>query len=201
MFPRLFTARISTPLSLRNALTIVSLCGATIFATGQASPSKSDGDQITGLMAALSSHSKTPADVLDPSLDPAERKKNLDRFSSYPYELSLVPTDALPAITEESASIPIQVHYKAEDGNSLDSSAKAEFVKQNGVWYFANFDFMGWPALLIVVLTVAVLVGISYAALVLVLRTRLAKKGMLGLNNVAKIFIPLFWPSLFRQTR
>ncbi|MGD0797456.1 MAG: hypothetical protein ABR910_07005 [Acidobacteriaceae bacterium] len=172
-----------------------------IFATGQASSSKSDGDQITGLMAALSSHSKTPADVLDPTLDPVERKKNLGHFSSSPYELNIFPTDALPAITGDSASVPIQVHYKAEDGNSLDSSATAEFVRRNGIWYFSNFAFMGWPALLLAVLFAGVFVGIGYAATVLILRTRLVKQGIVGPNSMAKMFIPFFWPSLFRQTR
>jgi hypothetical protein len=189
------------PLSLRTGLAIICLCAATISATAQASSSKSDADQIIDLMSALSSHSKTPVDVLDPTLNPAEREKNLGHFSSSRYELNLVPTDALPIITGDAASIPIQVHYKAEDGNSLDSSATAEFVRRNGVWYFSNFGFMGWPALLLVVLFAGVSVGIGYAATVLVLRTRLAKQRKVGPSSMAKMFIPFFWPSLFRQTR
>jgi hypothetical protein len=186
---------------LANQIAILSLWVATTLVFGQASSPKSDADQITGLMAALSSHSKTPADVLDPTLDPVERKKNLGHFGSSPYELNLVPTDALPAITGDSASVPIHVHYKAEDGNSLEAGATAQFVKRNDVWYFANFDFMGWPALLIVALVVTVSVGVGYAATVLVLGNRLVKQGKLGPSNMAKMFIPLFWPSLFRETR
>jgi hypothetical protein len=34
-----------------------------------------------------------------------------------------------------------------------------------------------------------------------VLRNRLVKKGQLGGRNLIKVFLPVFWPDLFRQTR
>ena len=182
-------------------LVMLGLLGVAMSLSAQAPASKSDADQITGLLSALSNHAKAPADVLDPTVNGLERDKNLGHFSSGPYELSVVPNDGAPAITGDSASVPVRVHYKAEDGNSLDASATAQFVRRNGIWYFASFDFMKWPGFLIVVLVVCVLVGIGYAATVLVLWSRLTKHGALGGANAIKMFVPLFWASLFRQTR
>ncbi|MDE1156353.1 MAG: hypothetical protein PW735_11585 [Acidobacteriaceae bacterium] len=169
--------------------------------SARAQASKSDADQITGLLAALSNHAKVPSDVLDPTLSGPERDKNLGHFSSGPYELSVIPNDGAPVITGDSASVPVRVHYKADDGNSLDASATAQFIRRNGIWYFASFDFMKWPGFLIIVLVVCVLVGIGYAATVLVLWSRLTKHGALGGANAVKMFVPLFWGSLFRQSR
>jgi len=160
----------------------------------------SDADQISSLMAALSNQSKTPGDVLDPSLNPSDRDKNLHRLSAPHYELTIVPTQGVPPVTGDSASVPIRVHFDSKDGNSLDTNATAQFVKRNGRWYFSNFNFMGWPIFLTVVLVACLLVGTGYAATVLMLRSRLGKRGRLGVNGV-KMLIPVFWPTLFRQTR
>lgn len=183
-----------------NFVVMLGVLGVAMSLVAQVPTSKSDADQITGLMAALSNHSKAPAVVLDPALSGPDREKNLSHFSATPYELSIVPNGGAPTITGDSASEPVRVHYKAEDGNSVDASETAQFVRRNGVWYFASFDFMKWPAFLIVVLVACMLVGIVYAATVLVLWNRLTKHGKLGANAV-KMFIPLFWASLFRQTR
>jgi hypothetical protein len=183
-----------------SLVAILGFLSVAMFLFAQAPTSKSDTDQITGLMADLSNHSKAPADVLDPNLSGSDRSMNLRRFSATPYELSIVPNGGTPAITGDLASVPVRVHYKAEDGNSLDASATAQFVRRNGSWYFASFDFMKWPAFLIVVLIVCILIGVGYAVVVLVLWSRLRKHGLLGANAI-KMFIPLFWSSLFRQTR
>lgn len=175
------------------------LCFAMSFSM-QGLAEQSDADQILNLMSSLSNHSKLPSEVLDPQVKGADRDKNLGQFSSSPYELSVVPTAGPPAISGDSASLPVRVHYKAEDGNSLDVSSTAQFVRRDGRWYFANFDFMKWPAFLIVILVLGILVGVGYASIVLVLRARLARQGNLGANAV-KMFIPFFWPSLFAKTR
>jgi hypothetical protein len=177
---------------------MLTLLSASLLMSAQAPTAKSDADHITDLLTALSSHSKTPVDVLDPTLSPANRDKSLGHFSLAPYELNLKP-EGDPVILGDTASVPIRVHYKAEDGNSLESSATAQFVRRNGTWYFSSFDFMGWPVILTVVLVICICVGIGYAAAVLLLRNRLAKRGPIGIN-VVKMFIPFFWPSLFRQT-
>jgi len=162
--------------------------------------SASDADQIAGLMRRLSDHSKSPSDVLDPGLSPTDREKNLHHFSAPQYELNVTPTSGIPAITGSSASVPVRVHFDGKDGNTLDASATAQFVKRNGTWYFSNFDFLSWPAFLIIVLVVGLLVGIGYAATVIVLMLKLVKHGPLGTNGI-KMFFPIFWPRLFREAR
>jgi hypothetical protein len=179
---------------------MMGILGVAVSLSAQTPTSRSDADQISALMASLSDHSKAPADVLDPSLSPSDREKNLHHFSAPHYELSLVPTQGIPVVIGDSASVPVRVHFNAEDGNSLDASATAQFVRRNGIWYFSNFNFMSWPAFLIVALVVCILVGIGYAATVLVLRSKLLKRGPLGASGI-KMFIPFFWPTLFSRTR
>jgi hypothetical protein len=183
-----------------NLVVMLSLLGLGLFLRAQVSTVTSDADQIAGLMANLSEHSKTPTAVLDPTLNPSDCQKNLGHFSASQYELSIVPTEGIPTAIGDSVSVPVRVHYRSEDGNSLDTSATAQFIRRNGIWYFSNFDFMKWPAILIIVLMVGILVGVSYAATVLILGSRLLKQGPLGINRV-KMFVPLFWPALFRQTK
>jgi len=168
--------------------------------SSQAPTSISDVDQIKELMTSLSSQAKKPADVLDPMLSAAIRKKNLGHFSASPYELNVVPDGGAPSISGDTATVPVRVHYKAEDGNSLDVSATVQFVRRGGNWYFANYDFMKWPVFLIIVLVLGISAGIAYAATVLVLWRRLTKQKTQG-ANIVKMFVPFFWPFLFRQTR
>lgn len=182
-----------------NVAVLLGLLVLTMHVSGQPSASTDTG-QITALLAGLSDRSKTPADVLDPNLDPSARAENLQRFSAPHYQLSIVPTEGVPAIEGDSASTPVRVHFDSKDGNSLDTSTTARFVKRYWTWYFSSFDFMQWPMFLILVLVGAILVGIGYAATVLVLRSKLAKEGQLGLNGV-KMFIPIYWPSLFRHAQ
>jgi hypothetical protein len=164
------------------------------------SPRSSDATQIAGLMSGLSDHSKTATEVLDPSLNPSDRDKNLSRLKDPHYELTLVSTGDIPANPGESASVPVRVHFKTENGE-IETSSTAHFIKRNNTWYFSNFDFLSFPTFLIVVIVACVLLGIAYAATVLVLRGRLVRQGQLGAANAAKIFIPIYWPALFRRTR
>jgi hypothetical protein len=184
-----------------NLIVFLGMSGAIMLLFAQIPESRRDADQIASLMAALSDRSKVPSDVLDPMLSSDDRAENLKRFSTSRYELSLVPTQPVQVLAEDSASVPIRVHYISDDGARLDANATAHFVRRNGTWYFSNFEFMEWPAFLIIVLVVGVLVAIGYATTVLVLRNRLVKKGQLGGRNLIKVFLPVFWPDLFRQTR
>jgi hypothetical protein len=177
-----------------NLMALLGLLGVAMSLSAQAPTSRSDADQITGLMAALSDHSKAPSGVLDPNLSPSDRSKNLNRLSAPNYQLSLVPEGA-PAITGDSATVPVRVHFDDKNGNTLSSTA--HFVKLGGTWYFANFNFMKWPGFLVAVLVIGILVGIAYAVTVLVLWRKLISQGQLGANAV-KMFPPIFWPSLFR---
>lgn len=187
-------------ISVSSLLIVLSILGITMAVSAQAPTSSGDVDQINNLMRSLSDHSKSPSEVLDPQLSASDRQANIKHFSAPHYELSLVPTGGIPVSPGGSASVPIRVHFDAKDGNSLDTSGTAQFVKRGDTWYFANFDFMSWTAFLIILLVLGVFVGISYAATILVLGSKLLKQGPLGSNGV-KMFFPFFWPSLFRQAR
>ncbi len=151
------------------------------------------------LMAALSSHTKTPDQALDPMANPVERDQSLKRLSDPHYDLILVPNDSTPMPDGDVSSVPVRVHFKTEN-SELEASATAQFIKRGSTWYFANYDFLAVPVFLIVVIIICCCVGVSYAATVLVLRSRLVKRGQLTPTTTFRLFIPFFWPSLFRQT-
>lgn len=153
---------------------------------------------LSALMAALCDHTRTPSQALDPAAEAQTREKAIARFSDPHYELSLVPTEAVPAPTGDVASVPVRVHFKTEN-SELEATATAQFIKRGNSWYFANFDFLATPAFLIVVIIVCCSVGVGYATIVLVLRSRLAKRGQLTAGNLVRLFVPLCWRSLFRQ--
>lgn len=178
---------------------MIALPTGLMFLFGQPVAPRSDADQISRLITTLSSHTRSPSDLLDPSLNSSERAKNLSRFSASPFELTLRPTEGIPKITGDSVAVPVRVHYSTK-GNYLDADATAHFVKRDGTWYFSDYDFLSMPIFLIVAIISCVVVGIAYAAVVLVLWRRALRRERLGLNAVT-IFIPFFWPVLFRQTR
>ena len=90
----------------------------------------------------------------------------------------------------------MRVEFKnATTEMSADSTAR--FVKRNGVWYYADFDFLGFPAVILVTLLICGTAGVAYATIVLVLRWRLVRQGRLSWSNRVKLFIPIFWPRLF----
>ncbi|WP_148214977.1 MULTISPECIES: hypothetical protein [Acidobacterium] len=156
-------------------------------------------DQVRTLIAGLSDHAEAPARMLDPSLPATERKSNLHRLSTPNYDLSLIPKGKV-VIHGDTASVPVRVHFNDHEGNTLDTTATAHFVRRGDTWYFANFDFLKWPGFLVAVLAVGILLGIAYAAIVLMLWRKLSRGRRLGLNWV-KIFFPIFWPALFRQAQ
>jgi len=160
-----------------------------ITVAAQQSASKADADEVAALLWKLSNQSVAPVTVLDPQLSPGKREKSLSYLDYSHYELTVVAL----------ASIPVRVHFLATTGNSLDANATAEFVRRDGQWYFADFQFMAWPAIAIVGVVLCGIVGISYATTVLILFRRLKKQPSPKVN-VAKIIIPFYWPALFRQT-
>jgi hypothetical protein len=179
---------------------IIGFWGVMAPLSAQAPAPRSDIDQINDLMAALSNHSKTPADVLDPNLRPPDRIKSLSYFRTTNFELSFLPTEDMPPITRDVVSVPVRVHFDGKDGNTLDTDTTAQFVKRGRSWYFSNFDFMAWPVILIVVFVGSILLIGSYATFVLLLWKKLSRKGQIGANAV-KVLLPFYWPSLLRQTR
>lgn len=183
-----------------NLMKIVAFTGLAISLCAQIPASANDAYQIKSLMSALSNKSKTPADVLNPNLAPSVRDKDLNRFSAPNYDLSIVP-EAAPAITDHFAAVPVRVSFDDRNGNTLNASVTAHFIKVGNTWYFSDFDFMKWPVFLIAVLVAGILIGIAYAATILVLLRRLIRDRQLRVSAMMKMFFPIFWPSLFRATR
>lgn len=158
-----------------------------------------DETQIQELLNALSDHAVKPSDALDPLLNQERREKALPYFND-PCQLRVTPTGPIEIKANGSAAVPVRVEFKnATTEMSADSTAR--FIKRSGVWYYADFDFLGFPAVLVVTMVICGSAGVGYATTVLVLRWRLARRGMLTWGNRVKLFFPIFWPRLFGHSR
>ena len=177
------------PLDLIRVVIVCIMLGASRL-LAQTSPAE-NSNPLLALMTALSAHTKTPGEALDPMSDPVVRDQSLKRFSNPHFELTLVPSDSTRIPDGDVASVPIRVHFKTEN-SELEASATAQFVKRGSTWYFANYDFLALPVFLIAVIIICCCVGVSYAATVPVLRRRLVKRGPIDANN----HIPTFHSSL-----
>jgi hypothetical protein len=164
------------------------------------SQSELSGDkaQIMKLLTGIADHSLRPADALDPTMGPHQRADNLEYFDDPSYQLTLIPVGAIEIKADGSATVPVRVRLKTEH-NEMEATNTARFITRNQRWYFANYGFLALSTFLVVVAIVGPLVGVLYAAGVLLLRRRLSRQGRLTVGNRAKIFIPFFWPNLFRK--
>ncbi len=159
-----------------------------------------DARQILDLLDSMSRHSRSPSDLLDPQLSADEKSKSLKHFSASHYDLRLIPTTAISEVDGERARVPVRVQFDDGNGNTADLTAVATFVKREGIWYFSNYDFMEWPISLIAVSVVLCLIGIGYSVTVIVLTRRLAARKSPRSRSL-RVFIPFFWPQLFRGCR
>lgn len=159
--------------------------------------SQSNNEQITNLMTAICRHQIQPEEVLDPRIDQKERVANLLYFKDPSYQLRLVPTGEIKVSADGSASVPVQVRFKSEN-REIETSNTVRFVKRDGIWYFASFNFLEFPATALLIIILGVSVSVAWAAGVLFVRSRLVRKKQLHGLNWIKIFIPFFWRSLSR---
>jgi hypothetical protein len=159
---------------------------------------RSDTEQIMTLMKKLTDHSASPDALLDPALGDPARKSSLDYFIDPYYQLTLVPRKEIKIEPDGRATVPVRVYFKNRT-SSLDAPVNVKFIKRGDSWYFANFDFLGWPPILLVVVIVMPTLGAAYGIGVLIVWSRLKKQGRLKRANFIKIFIPVFWPKLFRE--
>ena len=155
-----------------------------------------DKGQISKLLTELSDRSVKPSDVLDPNMNAQERATNLGYFDDPSYQLRLVAIGVVEIRADGSAAVPVEVSFKTAK-KEITAQSTARFVKRDQGWYFAAFGFVAFPTVLIFVIIVGVLVGVSYATGVLLLRRKLLRQGKLDWANRARIFIPTFWPRLF----
>lgn len=161
---------------------------------------RSDKDQINALIERLSDHSVTAEKVLDPALVGTKRKTAIGKFNDSTYQLSITRTEEARVTTDGHAVLPARIHFKNQT-NELDADAGIKFIERDGTWYFADFDFLDWPTILIIVFIAGTGVSIFYSTMVLVFYYRLKKTNQLTPSNFFKLFIPIFWPRLFAGTR
>jgi len=157
-----------------------------------------DKQRIMALIRNLSNHANDPSALLDPQIVGEKRANALKYIGDKPFELSITPTKDIENRPDGTAVLPARVRFK-NPTDELDSDAELHFVRRGDNWYFANFDFLGWPAILIVVVIVMPLLGLFYAVGTLVVLNRLRNDGRLWGANLLKVFIPAYWPSLYRE--
>ena len=159
------------------------------------SAASADENEMKKLLSDHSEQSIKPSDALDPSLNQENRQKTLAYFTDS-YQLSVVPTAPIWIKADGSASIPVRVEFK-NPTTELSADSTARFVKRNGVWYYADFDFLGIPPVLILTMVICGGAVVGYATTVLILRWRLARRGMLTWGNRVRLFFPFFGLSFF----
>lgn len=171
---------------------------APVLSVAMLAQTDNDRAQISKLMSTLCDHSANPEMLLDPQSE--NKHRSLTYFDDQSYQLSLVPLGTVEFEQNGQASVPVRVHFR-NSTREVDTRSTAEFVLRGGVWYFANFDFLGFPVIIVVVIILTVIVGISYAMGVLILRRRIVERGGLQGADVIKVFVPLFWPALVRRLK
>jgi hypothetical protein len=161
----------------------------------------SDELAITALLRSLEEHSQTPSQLLDPEVKGEMRKKSLSYLDAKLYRISFYERSPVVLDTDRThASQNTRVYF--EDGRTkADLSISLKFVKRDGTWYFATYEFLGWPASLIVLIVIGTAVAIGYAATVLVLKHRLTRAGIWDSTHFLLAFIPFAWPHLWRESR
>jgi hypothetical protein len=184
-------------IGLKVITTCIILLMVVRFSIAQSSPNNA---AISRLIASLSNHSVSPAKALDPAVTGESRTSELKLLSDAGYELTITPTGEPEWSGDSRVSIPAKVQFKDET-TGLDISARVEFVERNGEWYFADYNFLKMPWLFWLFAIAMFAYALLTAATVIVLRRRLVRSGQLRGANYIKIFIPFFWPSLFRVTR
>ena len=170
----------------------------------QSAPQKqsalNDGAAIETLVVSLEDHRAAPTELLDPDLDHERRQKSLGDFEDKLYQVSFYERSPVMFADRDHASMDARVHFK-NSHSEADMATTIQFVRRDGRWYFASFEFLDFPPILIAVVVAAAAVGIGFAAMVLLLRARLRRAGRLDLKRQFAVFIPFAWPTLWRESQ
>jgi hypothetical protein len=156
-----------------------------------------DVQQLNSVMKDLAEHNRAPSDLIDPQS--RSTAKHLDTLSN-PFTLALTSQGDPQFHGDGTATVPVRLHFK-NDSSELNTSTNVNFVRRGETWYLADLAFLDIPTGLIFVLIIGCLGGVAYAAFVVTISYRLAKKGILTTSNRLRLPIPFYWPSLIRQTR
>jgi hypothetical protein len=162
--------------------------------------SSKDAEAISRLAAALADHSVSPSAALDPALRTAQRTEALSILQDPGYELSLVPTRSVEVSPNGTAEMPVRVHFKTADSES-EMWATVHFVRRDGAWYFADYNFLVMPIWLYITAIGLLVIALAWSAVAVWLYYRVSRTGQMSVANNFKCCVPIFWPEIYRQTR
>jgi hypothetical protein len=126
-----------------------------------------DRDQIQELITKLASHT-SPDSLLDPSLPEQARIDQLRRFANS-FELSLTPEGPIE-VSGSTARASERLKFESSSATSnedMEKSVSLTFVKRNGQWYFANYDFLKVSTVEIVIFICGMLFAATWTFFVL----------------------------------
>jgi hypothetical protein len=175
------------------------VCLLGIFAIAHSYAAQTDAAEIHDRITALEQHSSDPAQLLDPQLQGPEREKSLSYLSDKSYKIVFNELSEPTFPDREHAIVGGRMQFK-DAHNDSDMPVDLRFVKRQGRWYFASYEFLGWPAWFVIYLILGSSVGIGFASGVLVLRGRLLRSQQWNAKTEAMCFVPVFWPALWKQT-
>jgi uncharacterized protein YchJ len=148
-----------------------------------------DQAQIGALMRSLSSNDH-PQSLLDPEMRSEERNRQLQTVSR-PYTLRLIPNESIK-VSGDSATVEARVEFQTTH-SQLEQSARVNFVRRNGRWYFADFSFLQTSWVFIIGFIAGMLLAIGYASGVLWAFFSRRKQGPLRPVDFVRIYNPLTW--------
>jgi hypothetical protein len=156
-------------------------------------------EEIDALIGTLASHSANPVDLLDPGITGIERVNRVSVFAKLDYEFRFQPSGDLK-INGDIVSLPGRMYFKNPQ-KQISVTTELNFVRREGRWYFADYDFAIFPVWAIALMALGCSISIGYAVGILILRARLDRLGILWQGtNWIKIFLPFLWPTMFRVT-
>jgi hypothetical protein len=125
---------------------VVVCLAASLFALSVRAQNPADEAQIRGLIDRLENHPISPGSAHDPELTGKARAKNVDALSDQNYQLTVTPKSDFVFTSDGTARVTAEIHFSDSTTSEMSNTdASIYFVKRQGVWYFANYSFLGTP--------------------------------------------------------
>ena len=147
-------------------LIVAALAATGEMGLGQSAPDPGDLRSIPDsqgtveqLVQSLQSHTLTPAQALDPTLDQRAREGQLRRFRNGNFRLEIEPSTSVSTGSDGFASM--QASFRLYDGMAtrMRTDATLQFVQRGDRWYFANYNFLDVSGFLLRVLVGLVVIA------------------------------------------
>jgi len=127
-----------------------------------AQPSVADDQQISAIIGRLVAH-ENPQLLLDPKVTGEKRFEELSHFRSY-YTIGLWP-ESEAKVSGKTATVPARLDFKSSSGNSSEEighDVHLNFIKRDGQWYFADYDFLNLTAWEIIMFGAAIFLATAW---------------------------------------